>query len=43
MICLFDHQSMDVSIDDNNKANIAFIGDTPSDYRELKKITKGGE
>ena len=43
MVCLFDHQSMDISIDDNNKVNIAFTGDTPSEYSELKKIAEGAE
>ena len=43
MICLFDHQSMDISIDDNGKVHIAFVGDTPSEYRELKKIAEGEE
>ena len=43
MICLFDHQSMDISIDDNDKVNIAFIGEAPSEYKELKKIAKGAE
>ena len=43
MVCLFDHQSMDVSIDDNNKAKIAFTDKEPSEYRELKKIAEGAE
>ena len=43
MVCLFDHQSMDISIDDNDKVKIAFVGDTPSEYRELKKIAEGAE
>ena len=43
MVCLFDHQSMDISIDDNGKVKIAFVGDTPSEYRELKKIAEGEE
>lgn len=40
MVCLFDHQSMDVSIDDNNKVNIAFTSEQPSEYRELKKMAE---
>lgn len=43
MVCLFDHQSMDISIDDNDKVNIAFTGKEPSEYRELKKIAEGEE
>lgn len=43
MVCLFDHQSMDVSIDDNGKVKIVFAGDMPSEYRELKKIAEGEE
>ena len=43
MVCLFAHQSMDISIDDNDKVKIAFVGDTPSEYRELKKIAEGAE
>ena len=43
MVCLFDHQSMDVSIDDNNKVNIAFTDKMPSEYRELKKMAEGVE
>lgn len=43
MVCLFDHQSMDVSIDDNGKVNIAFACKEPSEYRELKKIAEGAE
>ena len=40
LICLFDHQSMDISIDDNNKVNIAFTSEQPSEYRELKKMAE---
>lgn len=43
MVCLFDRQSMDVSIDDNNKVNIAFTDKMPSEYRELKKMAEGVE
>ena len=43
MVCLFDRQAMDISIDDNGKVHIAFTGDTPSEYRELKKIVEGAE
>lgn len=43
MVCLFNHQSMDVSIDDNGKANIAFISEAPSGFWELKKIAEGAE
>lgn len=43
MVCLFDHQSMDVSIDDNNKVNIAFTSEQPSEYRELKKMAERAE
>ena len=43
MVCLFDHQSMDVSIDDKNKANIAFTSEQPSEYRELKKMAERAE
>lgn len=43
MVCLFDHQSMDISIDDNNKVNIAFTDKMPSEYRELKKMAEGVE
>jgi hypothetical protein len=41
MVCLFDHQSMDISIDDDNKVNIAFVGEAPSEYKELRKIAEG--
>ena len=43
MVCLFDHQSMDVSIDDNNKVNIAFTSEQPSEYRELKRMAERAE
>ena len=43
MVCLFDHQSMDVSIDDNDKVKIAFTDKEPSEYWELKKIAEGRE
>lgn len=43
MVCLFDRQSMDISIDDNNKVNIAFTDKMPSEYRELKKMAEGVE
>ena len=43
MVCLFDHQSMDVSIDDNNKVNIAFTSEQPSEYRELKRMARKAE
>lgn len=41
MVCLFDHQSMDISIDDNGKANIAFTDKEPSEYKELRKMAEG--
>ena len=43
MVCLFDRQSMDVSIDDNNKVNIAFTSEQPSEYRELKRMAERAE
>ena len=43
MVCLFDHQSMDVSINDNNKVNIAFTSEQPSEYRELKRMAERAE
>ena len=41
MVCLFDHQSMDISIDDNDKVKIAFTDKEPSEYRELRKMAEG--
>lgn len=41
MVCLFDHQSMDISLDDDNKVNIAFVGEAPSEYKELRKMAEG--